>query len=430
MKGFKTLIFLFYLIASTAIGQTIAECKARYDKYLNLDGSLNKLVKFDADAIHILNAKGGKEFTIYAKETEVLSAFFENSSLEQQLKLYKEKGTKKLNQMQKDSLMLSYEEEKKLPEYKRGKLLAGIRIAIDPGHFSSNIVEAKIEGKYLYFPHLASKMTDSVKLVEGQLTFLTAKLLKNMLEEEGATVLLSRPEQNSTAFNISYAEWFANKRMKVLDSLAQIKEITNEQKLSYKKMPKDLLFWKFFRDYELVERANKINNFKPHLSVIIHYNVDEKNAPWKGPSQNNLTMAFIPGAFIADDIKKQQNKVHFVRLLLTKQTEESQNMGMHAVKAFVKNLKIPAAKITDTEYLITRGMSITDGVFSRNLILTRYINSPLIYGESLFQDNFNESIWLNSSDFGIYGLSLPKRIYIVSKSYYDAVMKYFTDQLM
>ena len=219
MKGFIVACFLFFLTALTAVGQSIAECKARYDKYLNLDGSMNKLVRFETDAIQILNAKGEKEFTIYAKETELLSAYFENSSAEDQLKLYKEKGTKKLNQMQKDSLMLSYEEEKKLPVYKKGKLLSGIRIALDPGHFSADIVEAKIEGKYLYFPHESFKNKDSVKLVEGQLTFFTAAFLKNLLEEEGATVMLSRPAQNSTAFNISYADWYAKRRIKVLGIL-------------------------------------------------------------------------------------------------------------------------------------------------------------------------------------------------------------------
>src|SRR6185369_7297204 len=113
--------------------------------------------------------------------------------------------------------LVSFDEEKKLPAYKHGKLLTGVRIAIDPGHFSSNIVDAKIEGKYLYFPHKG----DSVKLVEGQLTFFTAELLKNLLEEEGATVLMSRPTQNSTAFNISYDAWYATRRIKVLDSLMQ-----------------------------------------------------------------------------------------------------------------------------------------------------------------------------------------------------------------
>lgn len=430
MKGFATACFYFLFIAFTAHAQTIAECKARYDKYLNLDGSLNKLVRFENDAIHLLNAKGEKEFTIYGKETEILAAYFENAALDDQVNFYKLKGTRKLSQMQKDSLMLSYEEEKKLPEYKKGKLLAGIRIAVDPGHFSANIVDAKIEGKYLYFPEDPSHKEDSVKLVEGQLTFFTAQLLKNMLEEEGATVMMTRPGQNTTAFDISYDAWYNNRRVKVLDSLALKKEITKEQAASFKKLSKDMLFWKFFRDYELMERAIRVNKFKPHLSVIIHYNVDDKNFPWKGPSNNNLSMAFIPGALIAEDIKKPINKVHFIRLLLTDQVERSQTMGMHTIKAFIKNLKIPPAKITDTEYLITRGMSITDGVFARNLMLTRCINSPLIYGESLFQDNVNESKWLNASDFGIYGLSVPKRIYTVAKSYCDAVMKYFTDALM
>lgn len=423
------LIFGFLLLLTLDVrSQTIEECKERFNKYLNLKGTISKDVIFENDAFFILNANRGKEFGIYSHELKVLSAFFENSNTDEQLALYKFKGTKKLSKAQLDSIWVSMKEEVKVPKSSGTKSLQGIRIALDPGHFSANYTESKIEGKFVKLVNENSRSKDTITLVEGYLTYLTAELLKRMLEDQGAKVLTTRAQANYTAFNQSYNDWFRFRRFKVLDSLTELKEITPAECINYKKLSKDKLFWYFFRDYELVERARKMNNFYPHLSVIIHYNVDEKNAPWTKATSRNNSMCFIPGGFAPKDLQKTINRLHFVRLMISDQIKKSEMMGTMTINAFQKNLKITTAKQIDADYLMKHSLTSSgDGVFCRNLILTRYINSPLVYGESLYQDNSVECTLLNNCNYDSYGLSVPQRVYQVAKSYYEAILNYFKD---
>jgi N-acetylmuramoyl-L-alanine amidase len=415
-------------IAQTGLSQSIADCKVRFDKYLNLKGALNDRVQFESNAFYILNEKNEKEFAVYANEMPVLSEFFENSSVKEQQKLYTLKGCNKLSKKQLDSLVITMNSDSKLPKTNQTKPLQNIRIAIDPGHFSSNYEDSKVEGKYVKLVNERSRKKDTITLVEGQLTFLTAQVLRNMLEEQGAKVIMSRTKENITAFNQTYADWYKYRRNKVLDSLKQKKELDDDKYKILKQFPKEKLFWAFFRDYELMERAKKINTFYPHVSVIIHYNVDDKNSPWTTSSARNNSMCFIGGAFGAKDLAKPSNKLHFIRLLLGKQLHQSETMGRLTMNSFEKNLKITRAKQSDADYLMKHTLNTNcQGLFCRNLILTRCINSPLIYGESLYQDNTKECAMLNTTNYDDYGVKTSERVYLVAKSYYEAILNYFKD---
>jgi N-acetylmuramoyl-L-alanine amidase len=424
----RYLLPIVLLIVQTAAAQTIADCKARFEKYLNLNGALNDYVLFESSSFYILNDKKEKEFAVYANEAKVLADFFENSSLTEQLKLYKLKGLNKLSKKQLDSLVITMNDDSKLPKLNSAKPLQDVRIAIDPGHFSSNYEDSKVEGKYVKLVNEKARKKDTITLVEGQLTFLTAQVLKRMLEEQGAKVILSRPKENTTAFNQTYADWYKNRRNKVLDSLKQKKELDDDKYKILKQFPKEKLFWAFFRDYELMERAKKINGFYPHISVIIHYNVDDKNSPWTTSSHRNNSMCFIGGAFGTKDLIKPSNKLHFLRLLLGKQIQQSETIGRLTMNSFEKNLKINRAKQADADYLMKHTLSTNcQGLFCRNLILTRCINSPLVYGESLYQDNTKECALLNITNYDNYGVKTSERVFLVAKSYYEAILNYFKD---
>jgi len=424
----RYLLPILFFIVQISAAQTIADCKTRFEKYLNLNGALNDRVLFENSAFYILNDKKEKEFAVYNNEAKILADFFENSSLTEQAKLYKLKGINKLSKKQLDSLVITMNDDTKLPKQNPAKPLQNIRIAIDPGHFSSNYEDSKVEGKYVKLVNEKSRKKDTITLVEGQLTFFTAQVLKKMLEEQGAKVILSRPKENTTAFNQTYADWYTHRRNKVLDSLKAKKELDDDKYKILKQFPKEKLFWAFFRDYELMERAKKINSFYPHASVIIHYNVDDKNAPWTTASTRNNSMCFISGAFGTKDLAKPSNKLHFLRLLLGKQVHQSETIGRLTMSSFEKNLKINRAKQADADYLMKHTLSTNcQGLFCRNLILTRCINSPLVYGESLYQDNVKESAMLSTSNSDLYGVKTSERVYLVAKSYYEAIMNYFKE---
>jgi N-acetylmuramoyl-L-alanine amidase len=419
-------LLMFSFLSHFIFAQTIKQCKYRFDNYLNFKGSLNGRVLFNNDAIYILDSKGKKEFAIYANEIEVVSRFLIHNSFSKQEIFLKSKGLKKISRSQCDSLSSKIIDKKKINKLDKNLPLLGYRVAIDPGHTAVTLAEAQIEQKFLYFvKDSINHPNDTIKLFESALTFNTALLVQKMLEEQGAKVLITRSQDNYNSFNCNYVTWINNNKTRVLDSLKTLKVLPPDKYKKLSKMSDRDLFWEFFRDFDLNNRSKIMNDFEPHVSLIIHYNVDEKNEPWKQATKKNYTMAFIGGAFTGDNLDKPENKIHFLRLLLTDQLDQSEKLASQSVICSSKNLCIPVASQFDASYLKDNCLFTgSAGVFSRNLNLCRLINSPLVYGESLYQDNEHECEALMKTDVNYKNIKTNDRTLLVAKSYYQAVFNF------
>jgi len=423
MRGLIALLFILNFCYS----QTIEDCKKRFNTYLNFKGSLAGLVVFDKESISIYNSKGHKEFTAYQKEIATLAEVFEHYTLKQKTDFYKSKGNTKLSKHQRDSIRIYLDHPKEIRKKNQVGNLSGIKIAIDAGHLASSFTEAMNEQKFLYFLRDSIKsVLDTVKLFEGDLTYKTSIILKNMLEEKGATVFLTRPTQSLSTFGISYSTWFKTRKQTVLDSLLLLNKLDAKEYRRLNNLPEYNFFWDFFKDYELANRARIINEFKPNITLIIHYNVDEKNVPWKKTTPNNFTMAFIGGCFTAERLDNPESKFNFLRLLFSDQLNSSEKIAKYTVEQFHKNLEIPIACSNDADYLKNNCLHLNShGVYSRQLILCNKINSPLVYGESLYQDHVDESKWLMDNSKTYYGVTTNDRVYKVAVSYFNSVLQYF-----
>lgn len=406
--------------------QTISECRKRFDTYLNFKGGLSGRVQFNHEAIFILDARGKKEIAVYKAEIPVLGALLQDSDPASQQAFWKWKGTNRLSQRQRDSLLILADE--RIPPSNSGKILPlqGYRVAIDPGHFSTNLKDAAIEQKYLYFVKDSVLFpNDTIKLFESVLTFNTAKHLQTMLEAQGATVLITRSQNNFTSFNCTYGEWLQRHKKRMLDSLRHSELIDADRYVKLLKYSDYKLFWEFFRDYDLANRAKKINAFQPHVTAIIHFNVDETNDPWKKGSERNFTMAFIGGAYTKDNLDRAEARASFLRQLLTDQLNRSERLAAKTVAGFHAHLKVPVASAADAVYLKDNCLATPSaGVFCRNLILCRKINAPLVYGESLYQDNKEESEQLMKTDLDVFGIKSNLRLSLVARSYYEAIVDF------
>jgi N-acetylmuramoyl-L-alanine amidase len=419
----KNLFILFILCCSGFSAQkNIEACRQRFYKYLNFRGSVNGAVKFEKDVL-FLTSGGTKRVAFYEDEIPLIASYFENSGVNEQDEFLRKKGLRKFTKSQLDSLKKTIP-----PPYAAGGSgvlpLKEVRIAIDPGHFGTTLEEAKVEQKYLFFPG----SNDTVKLFESALTFNTATILRSMLEEQGATVMMTRNQANHTSFGSTFFDWLKNDKKRTLDSLRSAGQLTpSRYNLLMKAQPYNF-FWDFFRDYDLGNRAKKINEFHPHVTVIIHYNVDEKNVPWTTHTKKNFTMAFIGGAFTSDNLERSEGRVNFVRLLLSDQLDRSQKLAKQTVFNFNRNLGIEIARPEDADYLKSNCLTTSSpGVFCRNLALCRKINSPLVYGESLYQDNEKESYLLMRSDLDKYGIKTNERLHKVALSYDQAVLEFLKD---
>jgi len=425
------LLSIFLTVGSVfnvvVLSQDIQVYKQKFDKYLNLNHSLDSIVIFYVDKIIIKDKNGKEDIVIYKNEIPVIAKLLEAERLEQLEKFFSLKKARVLSNREKDSILISIDEIYSF--HKKSHLpLSGIRIAIDPGHFANDIKTAKVEQRLLYFTIQKGNKKDTVKLLEGQLTYWTAVILADKLKQQGAEVLITRPNENACAFGVSFNEWMKKRKDKVLDSLYNQKSLTYDK---YKKLKtcSDVQFFNlFFREYELLQRAKIINQFNPHLTIIIHYNVDEKNSPWKSPTFSNYSMCFIGGAFEEKDLDKMINKIHFLRLLFTNQIENSEKISHLTMQYFENHLNVSAAKKDDARYLHTVCIPTNQkGVYCRNLLLTRYIISPLVYGESMCQDNEKECKALSEKNFEYNGFRVPKRVYEVADAYYNSVIRYFEE---
>lgn len=311
-----------------------------------------------------------------------------------------------------------------------GKPLNGHRIALDPGHFASDSMGALLEDKYIDM----KTGPDSARayFYESQLTWETARLLQQKLEAAGATVLVTRKAYGLTAFGKTFAQWKAEDYPRTLDSLLRIyPQDVNLKKLRSGKLKDNKSIFRYvFRDVELRKRADLINAFHPDLTIIIHFNVDEQNRPWKKTTTKDFCMAFVGGSFQKGELSDPEKRFDFLRLLLLDDIETSTYASGLATASFESTLEVPLAKTGDATYLRSNCIAAgPPGVYCRNLSLTRMVQGTLIYGETLYQDNVYECPKLSSEAGQVSGKAPAadydeSRVGEVAEAYYEAVLNW------
>ena len=407
---------LFCLWFFYASAQDYAQVKKRFDSCLTFHGSLNQRVQITPEKLSLYNSN---------KQLVFCLVFSDWAKMALALKKYTDDTLSKIIQdpelLKKLRIQTPVEKKKKYPE---------IKIMIDPGHMAGNLQMAHTEQKFLHFTkaYYPALQQDSIDIAEGILTFQTAWLLKNMLEEKGMQVALSRKEHTST-FGLSYDDWYEKCKKKVLDSLWNNQKINTARYHQLLNENKARFFTDFFKEYELQQRARVINNYHPDLTVIIHYNVDEKNTDWKKPGSKDFCMAFIPGCLSVDNISTVQGQINLLRLLLCNDLNESENISALLLHQLSSKLQIPIAQTTDASYLSEHCLATSSkGVYSRNLALCRMVQSPLVYGECLYQDNEKECFALTQNTVRMYGIQTNKRVLLAAQSFYEAILSYYGEK--
>lgn len=300
------------------------------------------------------------------------------------------------------------------------KPFSNFRIVLDPGHLAGDLYTAKMERKWV------EMKTPPCQLIEGELTLATALILKTKLEEQGATVMVTRDKPNISAFGIDFKKWKDSLFLSALSAAYDRGDVSFEEKnYLLVKANETEIFRRFFAFEDVRERARRINEFQSDFSLIIHYNVDETNAKWNKPTRKNYNMAFVGGSFTADELDKPEARIDFLRLLLTDELERSIDFSKYIVEGLVKGTGVPSALDSCALYLKGNCLSTeVNGVFCRNLTLTRTVKGVVCYGESLYQDNINECKALSKKDFKIGDVETSKRVEEVAEAYYQGILNY------
>jgi len=424
-KSFLTFgIALFTIVSAIAQKNNIPEKIDYYNnkakKYLDKSKMLGAFYLVNENGINIYASAQNKtmnkpEFHLYWSEVEAFKKALKTFSSNELTKLYQ---SGKMN-----AVVLSEKNKKTSdvqPQNNNTKKLQGLKIAIDPGHTAGDMENAAIEAKCLNFKcvsPLGEKY--NIAISEGILTFATATLLKNKLEAQGAEVFMTRTFYGGNAFGKSFDEWLKPAN---IDSLYNAGVLSQKQKaiVLNPKINKRTKFQSVFKNLELQKRSQIINRYQPDFTIIIHFNVDETNTGWSKPGNKNHNMTFVGGAFMGSDLSSPEKRMEFLRLLVSDDLEKSIALSSSVVNSFEKTLNVKTASHNDATYLIQGCLVAEPGVYCRNLQLTRYIHSPLVYGETLYQDNINECIMLNQER----DKTKNKRIQQVADAYFQGILDY------
>jgi hypothetical protein len=340
--------------------------------------------------------------------------------------------------------------------------LKGYRIALDPGHVGGTMEFGELEWKFVRIKRNPDKgIPEDIAFNEGNLALGTALLLDSVFRAAGAEVLLTRAGEGITAFGYDFETWLDTMALRmeqqyqrphmVPDSFPG-KEDWNKYRYACagrwyvgqtENARRDSLYWceragrtavykgPFLRA-EFIERARKVNAFQPDLTLILHYNVLETNEPSKGGNrdavQDNYCMAFVPGAFMAGELKTPEDRLDFMIHWLSDDLAASCRLSEEVMAAHESLLGVPRLLSDTTLGYIVRASLPTPAraVYARNLALTRQMHGVMCFGESLYQDNLTECVRLNEKRIALPGMTtrLPTRIREVAGAYFEGVMRY------
>lgn len=409
---------------------------AKANDLMVADTSLRNCFSIDIYGINMYASPDAKsanqpEMKVTWSELPVYKRMMKNESPQNSLEIMLEKGAHNFSPaVQKQySADVAVKRDRFHPPHQP---LYGLRIALDPGHVANDTALGRIEQKFIVMKTPAginSRDSLPVAFAEGQLTWQTAALIAARLKNLGAEVMITRQGPGMTAFGKTFEQWKRDDYRRTLDSLLVIDpQNQNLQDIRSGKLKGDRAIFRFvFRDAELRKRAERINEFHPDLTVVIHYNVDETNAPWNHPSGKNFSMLFVPGAFQKDELKTPEDRYEFLRLLLLDDVENSTNASGIFAAQFL-NLNVPLAKTSDAGYLVSSCRQTSKlGVYARNLSMTRLVHGTIVYGETLYQDNITESLALDRMNYtdSISGQRTSKRVLSVAEAYCAGISQWY-----
>jgi len=418
-KSFFTLVFILVFCNLITAQNQQEFYTQKLSRYFSKDHKIKELVSITQDGIFIKAGESkNPEIFLNWSQVKILSPLISNIS---------EAELKKLLIDKKDSLSF-YVKKDSIKERVKPPSVKGMKIAIDAGHIGGVYHMGETESRCMT---LAIDSTKQIQLVEGNLTFFTALLLKQKLDSMGAQTMLTRNDTGLSALGINFWEWKKKIKDKTyLDSLIQNNLISEKVlHLLAEHLPDKTLFSQVFSSVDMATRAKKINAFQPDITVIIHYNVNERNIGWNHTTDKDYVMAFVPGCITSENLNTLAGRLNFLRLLISPDIENSVKLSSDVVQHISAKLNVPLVRSEDATYLTEHCLpTLSEGVYSRDLALARLIKGPLVYGEPLYQDNEKECVLLTALDDSVNGFPVSKRIELVAEAYYEGIMEYVNNK--
>ncbi|MCM2321734.1 MAG: N-acetylmuramoyl-L-alanine amidase [Oligoflexia bacterium] len=258
--------------------------------------------------------------------------------------------------------------------------LAGLRIAIDPGHMGGEPWDERA-GKFV-------KDGKGNLLSEGLLVLQLGLLLEQELTALGAEVMLTR--RGLTPVTTLPYETFELKPFAEVELRESVDDEWFQSLLptaqagprlfrafaanaSFRKIFSEQMRWKyFFLGEDLDARVRAIRAFAPDITLALHLDV--------GPRGVNATKVYVPGGFFADEFATREQRRDFAWHLLDGPAWQA---SVSLSRAIVSQMSLRLGIPMETSGL-GNSVPVEPGVFARNLAVQRRITgSAVAYLECL-----------------------------------------------
>jgi len=267
-------------------------------------------------------------------------------------------------------------------ELPQGKPLAGLRIALDPGHLGGDW--ARMEERWFTFD-------GGVPVAEGDLTLRVAELLAPKLTALGAEVLWVRRSAGPTTAQRP-ADFFPLARtLLAAQGHAHPRE-------TYRSMEEPgrgdtvqaQAEFLFYRQAEIRNRATIVNTeLKPDVVLCLHFNADA----WGNPDRpalvpNNHFHVLVNGAYSAGELRLDDQRFEMLQHLLGGITEEEQRLGTIVAQSMASALALPPFIYHQNNAVRVNGSPY---VWARNLLANRLYRCPVVFLEPYVMNS--REIW-------------------------------------
>lgn len=280
------------------------------------------------------------------------------------------------------------------------KPLAGLRIALDPGHIGGSW--AKMEERWF-------RVGKTQPVTEGDMTLLVAKKLATKLKALGADVSLTRSKPAPvTSLRPEKLRKEALASLRDRGKPATAAALASESKLL------------FYRVGEIRRRAQIVNkSLQPDLVICLHFNAED----WGSENRPILVDAnhlhfLVTGGWSAGELSYEDQRFDMLRKLLDRSAGEELRVTEALAGVMARETGLPA-------YVYRQSNAIKVGpnpyVYARNLLANRLYTCPVVYIEPYVMNSREAFARIQAGDYSgrrnIAGVS-RKNIF---EEYADAV---------
>ena len=288
-----------------------------------------------------------------------------------------------------------------LPAEEPGKPLAGLKIALDPGHIGG--YWARMEERWF-------QIDDSPPVTEGDMTLAVAEILAPRLERLGAQVFLTRGKPAPSTYLTSGQ--LENAAIASLSERGILAEGENLRKETERL---------FYRAAEIRRRAKRVNELiRPDVVICLHFNAE----PWGDATnpqlvdQNHLHF-LIAGALSVKELSYEDQRFDMLVKLLNRSFLEELALTNLVSRKMAEATGLPpyfyrggtATRVNNNPY-----------VWARNLLANRLFVCPVIYVEPYVMNSRLVFARIQAGDYKgrrNFGGVMRKSIY---REYADAVV--------